>query len=173
MVFIAVITALYCGYIIFPKSNKLVLESATMQEWAGGAAGSGRGITYRIVAKKRPKKAVKISSVWIGNAQNGKTVDFIVTTMPKGPKEVNISDRVEDITDADKILIEATLYLSRPVRRLPDDPEVPEDIPKQTEKQICGIENFTGDAYVAYSMGKKIEYLIIEKFQKLEPIFYP
>jgi hypothetical protein len=161
-------------YAFTPPKGSLTLESATMQEWAGGAAGSGRGTTYRIIVKKKAKKAVKVSSVWVGDAQNGRTIDFTVTTAPKDNKDVNLSDKMEDIANANKILIEATLRIPGQKRRLPDDPEIPEeDTPKQTEKQVCGIDGFKGEGYVAYSMGKKIQYLVIDKFEKLEKIFYP
>lgn len=162
----------WCAFV--PPKAGLILESATMQEWAGGAAGSGRGINYRIIVRKKAKKAVKVSSVWVGDAQNGRTIDFIVTTAPKDSKDVNISDKVEDITNADKLQIEATLRIPGQKRRLPDDPEIPEEeTPKQTEKQVCGIEGFKGEGYVAYSMGKKVQYLVIDKFEKLEKVFYP
>lgn len=160
-------------YTFTPSKNKLTLESATMQEWAGGAAGSGRGTNYRIIVRKKAKKSVKISSVWVGDAQNGRTIEFKVTTAPKDSKDINLSDKVEDITNADKLLIEATLRIPGQKRRLPDEPEEPEETPKQTEKQICAIEGFKGEGYVAYSMGKKVQYLIIDKFEKLEKIFYP
>lgn len=177
MYWIIVVTgvgALSFWYAFTPPKGGLTLESATMQEWAGGAAGSGRGTTYRIIVKKKPKKAIKVSSVWVGDAENGRTIDFTVSTAPKDSKDVNVSDKVEDITNADKILIEATLRIPGQKRRLPDDPETPEEEnPKQTEKQVCGIEGFKGEGYITYSMGKKIQYLVIDKFQKLEKVFYP
>lgn len=161
-------------YAFTPPKGGLVLDSATMQEWAGGAAGSGRGTNYRIMVRKKAKKAVKISSVWVGDAQNGRTIDFTVTTAPKDSKDVNLSDKAEDITNADKLLIEATLRIPGQKRRLPDDPETPEEeTPKQTEKQVCAIDGFKGEGYVAYTMGKKVEYLVIGKFEKLDKIFYP
>lgn len=174
LILISGATVISLWYAFIPPKGGLTLESATMQEWAGGAAGSGRGTTYRITAKKKAKKAIKISSVWIGDAQNGRTIDFTVTTAPKDNKDVNLSNKTEDITDADKILIEAVLKIPGQKRRLPDDPETPEeDTPKQTEKQICAIEGFKGEGYIAYSMGKKVQYLVIDKFEKLEKIFYP
>lgn len=161
-------------YAFTPPKSGLTLESATMQEWAGGAAGSGRGTNYRIIVRKKAKKAVKISSVWIGDSQNGKTIDFTVTTAPKDSKDVNLSEKAEDITNADKLQIEATLRIPGQKRRLPDDPETPEEeTPRQTEKQVCAIEGFKGEGYVAYSMGKKVQYLVIDKFDKLEKVFYP
>lgn len=160
-------------YAFTPPKGGLTLESATMQEWAGGAAGSGSGTNYRIIVRKKANKAIKISSVWIGDAQNGRTIEFTVTTAPKDNKDVNLSDKVEDLTNADKLQIEATLRIPGQKRRLPDDPEVPEETPKQTEKQVCGIEGFKGEGYITYSMGKKVQYLTIGKFEKLEKIFYP
>ncbi len=168
------VAAISFWYAFTPPKSGLTLESATMQEWAGGAAGSGRGTNYRIIVRKKAKKAVKISSVWIGDAQNGRTVDFTVTTVPKDSKDVNLSDKAEDITNADKLQIEATLRIPGQKRRLPDDPEIPEEeTPKQTEKQVCAIEGFKGEGYVAYSMGKKVQHLVIDKFEKLEKVFYP
>ncbi|MCS7028610.1 MAG: hypothetical protein NZ519_07555 [Bacteroidia bacterium] len=161
------------GWYVFVPGTGLVLESATMQEWAGGAAGSGRGITYRIIAKKKAGRPIKVSSVWIGDAQSGRPVDFVVTTAPT-EKNASVSEKEEEIIKADKILIEATFRIPGQKRRLPDDPETPEEeMPKQTEKPSCALEKFNGAGYVSYSMGKKIQYLIIPKFEKLEPVYYP
>lgn len=169
---IAVVISLWYAFV--PAKGGLTLESATMQQWAGGAAGSGRGINYRIIVRKKAKKPIKISSVWVGDAQNGRTIEFTVTTAPKDSKDSNISDKLEDLTNADRLQIEATLRIPGQKRRLPDDPDPPEEeTPKQTEKQVCAIDGFKGEGYIAYSTGKKIQYLVIDKFEKLENIFYP
>lgn len=165
-----VLAMLTISWTFIPEKAGLKVTKATAQNWAGGAAGSGKGTNYLISLTKKAKKPLKISSVWVGTAQEGKPLEFTLTTLAKDGKMPSFEE--SDITAANILQLEARLHIPGE-RRLPDDPEEVEEPKKNADKPVCAIADFKGAAYIAYNMGKKLEYLIIDKFEDLEPVFYP
>ena len=142
-------------------ATQLSLESATVQEWVGGAAGSGGGSKYVVTVNKKGGKQVNISSVWIGNREKGVMAKANIFT---GNRMVN-----KISADMEQFRLEMSLTNRR--RQGRDDPggvvgEQPANpnLPEEFKKGII----------IRYTDHKGKEgQLIVQDLKRLEPLILP
>lgn len=144
-------------------SVQYAVESATVQEWVGGAPGSGGGSNYVVSVGKKGSSQVTINSVWLGDREKGVLADFRVFA------DSSMRTVKNDGFDLAMFRVETSVKNRR--RETRDDPggiegeqAAPSGLPAEFQKGM--VINYIN------SKGKE-GHLIIQDFKRLEPLIYP
>lgn len=138
-------------------SQKLTVIKATRQVWLGGRPETGSGIYYNIyLIPNRNSQKIKIDSVWINN-KSFDSKNFIVK-----------NKITKEFKKRDTLVLKFEEYKSGKYNKRIFD-ETSDTVTKIYTPPI----KYSGEALLRYYSKAKAKYLIIEKFQELEPIAYP
>ena len=130
------------------QQESLPLLAATSQAWSGGAAGSGRGTNYEITVGIHIATGYTFDSLWV----NERRVKI----------EVN-----ERKSSGDSLVLSAT-DMTQSIRNM-------QDLEKQNG-EVLPVPfpiPVTAEGLLGYYYKGKRQYLAIQSWTKLKPIYYP
>ncbi len=130
------------------QQEALPLLAATSQAWSGGAAGSGRGTNYEITVGIHIATGYTFDSLWV----NERRVKI----------EVN-----ERKSSGDSLVLSAT-DMTQSIRNM-------QDLEKQNG-EVLPVPfpiPVTAEGLLGYYYKGKRQYLAIQSWTKLKPIYYP
>ncbi len=144
-------------------SVQLTVQSATVQEWVGGAPGSGGGSKYAVAISKTGNSEISIRSVWIGDREKGVLADFRIYADSSGKIVKQVSPEISFFR------VETSVQNRRRENR--DDPGGVQG----EQKAIPGLpDEFQKGMVITYFDNKGKEgKLIVQEFKRLEPLIYP
>lgn len=139
------------------------VESATVQEWIGGAAGSGGGSKYVVSLSKKGNSDITINSIWLGDREKGVLADFRIYADSSGRIVKKVS------SDMELFRVEMSVKNRRRMNRddvggIEGEQDAIPGLPQEFEKGLI----------INYLDGKGKEgHLVVQDFKKLEPLIYP
>lgn len=142
---------------------QLNVESATVQDWVGGAAGSGGGSNYVVSLSKKGNSDITISSIWLGDRERGVLADFRIFADSSGRIVKQVSSEME------LFRVEMSVKNRRRMNRddaggIEGEQDAIPGLPQEFEKGLI----------INYLDGKGKEgHLVVQDFTKLEPLIYP
>ncbi len=144
-------------------SVQLTLRSATVQEWVGGAAGSGGGSKYIVAISKTGNSEVSINSVWLGDREKGVMADYRIFADSSG--------RIMKQIPPETGLFRIEMSVQNRHRESRDDAGSKQGEQKTTFELPDGFQK---GLIITYSdkKGKKGQ-LVVQEFKRLEPLIYP
>gem|GEM_PF-4034190 len=142
---------------------KYTVEKATQQDWVGGAAGSGGGTKYVVTLNKTSGKETAVQKIWLGNREQGQEVQFQILDADAEMIRQSIP------SEAESFRIQFSVRNMRRTSRddaggVANNGKAPNDLPA----------DFTQGAviYMQHS-GEKMTTLVVNDFERLEPLIYP
>ncbi len=130
------------------KQQSLPLISATSQAWSGGAAGSGRGVNYEIVLGIQNQPDYTFDSLWVNERR----------------VRVEVNERK---SAGDSLVLSAT-DMSQSIRNMQDYEKQAEEV-----KPIPFPIPVSAEGILGYFYKGKRQYLVIQSWTKLKPLYYP
>lgn len=148
------------------SQNKIQIESATAQNYAGGAAGMGSGINYTIKLSTKIKSDVVIDSIWLGNNEKGMILPLEVYELHKLGTGIN-SLKNKTLTAKTK------LVNVKFKKHSPGQVEKEQGIKGNSIIKKHFDHKFNGEALLFMHSSKAKFYIEVPEFKKLAPLFYP
>lgn len=146
------------------KSSYQVSE-AMMQEWFGGAAGSGGGIRYKVFVEKPSKLEVSVEKVWVGDRENGQLVPF---------RFFNDSSKTTTMKVLPGVQLFRVEFDERIQGQRPPNMETYDEENRQDEAPTDLPGDFVKGAVIYLKDGNgKVTPLAVQDFERLEPLAYP
>lgn len=135
------------------KSSIQILE-ATSQSWVGGMEQTGSGINYtvKIFCPDYKNKNIRFDSLWVNN-----------TVLPVRIFSNEVSGDTVTLRATEKIIPPKT-FKSKDGENIQKDISSPASIPPLKT---------SGEGIIKYVLGGKNDFLVIEKFHKLQSKNYP
>ncbi|MBK9732999.1 MAG: hypothetical protein IPO83_17235 [Chitinophagaceae bacterium] len=130
------------------QQEQLPLLKATSQAWSGGAAGSGRGTNYEIFLGIHNSADYTFDSLWV--------------------QERRIKVEVNERKSTGDSLILAATDMTQSIRNMQDMNKAAEEV-----QPIPFPIAVTAEGVLGYHYKGKQQYLVIQNWIKLKPLFYP
>lgn len=157
------ILILVLGFVLSGCSMKYTVEKATQQDWIGGAAGSGGGTKYLVTLTKSAGKDAVVNKIWVGDREQGQKVQFQIVDAEAEMIRKSMP------TEASTFRIQFSIQNKRRTSRddaggVANTENAPDDLP----------DDFTQGAviYMTHGEGKQVA-LVVNDFERLEPLIYP
>lgn len=148
---------------------KMSINHATLQNWMGGAAGSGGGTNYEVKLEKSAKQIIKIEKVWLGNRDEGIWPRFAVKQTASGPR---LTNPIAEAGWTEYFIIFSKVNPNRPNphQDLDEGPNVPKPEPAPSDLP----KDFVSGAVIYYTFGTDIvNQISVNEFTALDPLAYP